>query len=283
MKRDYKQFPRNPNGEVLWALRTSGDALTEPREIDFSAIFPSRNAASEFAGFFGKKHRVELLRLKKQDQPDGFPWHVLVYLHEVPRHTTITAFEASLKKQAAPLGGRTWGWSSTFVPSTSPSVVKELWWSYLARDPDDGLPGSMKLNLGLNIHAPMRVLPHLLMTSVSYESNRKKPELKLPSRTDLESLHRLNDKRVTLVMSRTEAVYAGSYTHANRYVDYFYVADPRGIEAALKKFHQKECPGRQVGFKTQRDPKWKCYLEWMYPNEATIEHYRGELQKLGAI
>jgi hypothetical protein len=283
MKRDYKQFPRTPNGEVLWQLRTSGDALTEPREIDFSAIFPSKSAASEFAAFFGKKHRVELLRLKKEDQPTGFRWHVLVYLHEVPKHARIGAFEASLKKQASALGGRTWGWSSTFVPSTSPSVVKELWWCYIARDANDGLPGSMKLNLGLNIHAPMRVLPHLLMTGIDYESDRKKPELKLPSKTDFKFLHRINDKRVALVTSRSDAIYAGSYTHANRNVDYFYVANPRGLKAALEKFHRKECPGRQMLFKTQRDPRWKCYLEWMYPNEATINHYRDELEELGAI
>lgn len=36
MKRDYKEFPKDDNGEVLWQLRTSGDALREPREIDFS-------------------------------------------------------------------------------------------------------------------------------------------------------------------------------------------------------------------------------------------------------
>ena len=49
MKRDYKHFPRNGNGDVLWGLRTSGDALTEPRVIDFSVIFRSKKAATEFA------------------------------------------------------------------------------------------------------------------------------------------------------------------------------------------------------------------------------------------
>src|SRR4029077_5081766 len=171
------------------------------------------------AALFGKKHRIDFERLKKGEHPNGFPWHVLVYLHEVPKHARIAAFEALLKKQAAARGGRTWGWSSTFVPSTSPSVVKELWWSYLARDPDDGLIGSMRLNLGLTVHAPMHVLPYLLMTSVIYESDRRKPELKMPSKTDLNFLNRLNDKRVALVTSRASAVYAGSYLHANRQVD----------------------------------------------------------------
>jgi hypothetical protein len=81
MKRDYKKFPKDDNGEVLWHLRTSGDALTEPREIDFSVIFSSRKVASEFAAALGRKHRVELERLERRHQPDGFPWHVLVYLN----------------------------------------------------------------------------------------------------------------------------------------------------------------------------------------------------------
>lgn len=70
MKRDYKQFPKDDNGEVLWQLRTSGDALTEPREIDFSVIFPSKEAAGAFADALGTKHRVELERLDKKNQPE---------------------------------------------------------------------------------------------------------------------------------------------------------------------------------------------------------------------
>jgi hypothetical protein len=50
MKRDYKKFPDDDNGNGLWHFRTKGDALTEPREIDFTLIFPSEEAAVEFAG-----------------------------------------------------------------------------------------------------------------------------------------------------------------------------------------------------------------------------------------
>src|SRR6185436_12315138 len=118
MKRDYKKFPKDDNGEVLWHLRCDGDALQDPREIDFSAIFPSKKTASQFAAALGKKYRVELHRLEKQCQTDGLAWHVLVYLHEVPKHARITAFETSLERQAAALGGRTWGWSASYIPST---------------------------------------------------------------------------------------------------------------------------------------------------------------------
>jgi hypothetical protein len=286
MKRDYKQFPGNDNGDVLWGLRTSGDALTDPRLIDFSVIFRSTKEATEFAGAFGGKYRPDVERLTKNDQEDGFAWHVLVYLHEVPTCRRITAFERALRQQAAILGGRFWGWSATFVPSKDPAIVKEQRWVYVARDPNDGLLASMRLNLGLIVHAPMRALPILLISSVSYETDSRNAinaKQKLPTNTDRALLQRVGGKRVALVTSRAAAIHAGACLHANWRMDYFYVADPRGLKSALQKFHRKECPGRRTFFQTQRDPRWKCYLEWLYPNESTIKHYRPELEELGAI
>jgi hypothetical protein len=56
-----------------------------------------------------------------------------------------------------------------------------------------------------------------------------------------------------------------------------------GLKAAVLKFHKKECPERQHFFATRRDPKWKEYLNFLYPNSGTIEHYRSELEELGAL
>jgi hypothetical protein len=116
MERDYKQFPDDDNGEVLWRLRSQGDALTEPREIDFSVVMPSEDAALEFAvtclrsGF-----KVELAEADEHHE-DGLDWEVFVYTDAVPTHSDITMLEDALTKQAVPLGGRFSGWSATFVP-----------------------------------------------------------------------------------------------------------------------------------------------------------------------
>ena len=116
MKRDYSEFPEDDNGAILWKLREHGDLLTAPREIDFTVILPSEKAALDFAipclqsGF-----KVELNRV---DPPlkDGLNWEVLVYTTAVPSYPDITALEAALNAQAAPLGGRASGWSTLFVP-----------------------------------------------------------------------------------------------------------------------------------------------------------------------
>lgn len=279
MKRDFKQFPNDDNGEVLWQLRSQGDALTDPREIDFTVIFASKQAANEFAATCRKKFKVELQEAEEQ-QDDGLNWEVIVYTHAVPTHSSITLLEETLRKQAAPLGGRTSGWSAVFVPPAQP-IIRDLWWSYVADY--DGVPGSITINLGLKDHAPMPDCSTLLMTGVSYESGHKKRELKMPEMEDLDFLNRVSEKRVALVTSRSTAIFVGAFLHDNKQVDYFYVSDPDGLEAALREFHRKECPDRRQLFKAQSDPEWGAYLDFLYPNEATIEHYRAELEKLGAL
>jgi hypothetical protein len=279
MERDYTHFPDDDNGEVLWELRCAGDALVEPREIDFSAIFPSQKAARKFAAAFSNQHRVEVERAEEH-QEDGLDWEVLVYINEIPTHARITEFEAALERQAAALGGRTSGWSAIFVPSAEP-IPRDLWWTYLGSYGD--LLGSTTINLGLKDHAPLSGYTTLLITGVSYESRSDKPELKMPERAELEFLNQVSEKRVALVTSRPNAVFVGAFLHDNQQLDYFYVADADGLEAALQQFHQAECPTRRHFFSTHSDAEWKEYLNFLYPNEATIEHYRAELEKLGAL
>lgn len=119
MKRDHKKFPDDDNGNVLWQFRTEGDALTEPREIDFTVIFPSEEAALEFSVICLRSgFKVEMEESPEEErQEDGLNWSVTVYTHAVPTHPDITALEQSLGEHAAPLGGRTSGWSAIFVPS----------------------------------------------------------------------------------------------------------------------------------------------------------------------
>jgi hypothetical protein len=60
--------------------------------------------------------KVELHKTESP-QADGLNWEVIVYTQAVPTHADITMLEAELGQQAAPLGGRTSGWSAIFVPS----------------------------------------------------------------------------------------------------------------------------------------------------------------------
>lgn len=110
MKRDFKQFPDDENGNVLWHMKQSGDNLSVAREIDFSVIFPTENDAINFA--------VHLLRNDQKVSFSPYPehkelkWQVQVHPVMQPTHEHITGFEALLAKHSAKYGGRNDGWGS---------------------------------------------------------------------------------------------------------------------------------------------------------------------------
>lgn len=110
MKRDRARFPDDENGDVLWRMAENGDNLSTPREIDFSVIFPTEEAALRFA--------VHLLRndqkvsFSEYEEHDELPWQVEVHPFMEPTHENITGFEKQLGEDAAEFGGRNDGWGS---------------------------------------------------------------------------------------------------------------------------------------------------------------------------
>lgn len=92
------------------ALKSHGDNLAQAREVDFSVIFPTEQAALEFA--------VHLLRNGQKvsfsacDANEELPWEVQAHPVMEPTHENITAYEAQLGDDAAKLGGRNDGWGS---------------------------------------------------------------------------------------------------------------------------------------------------------------------------
>jgi nicotinamidase-related amidase len=106
--RDYETFPDDENGDILWNMGRNGDNLEAPREVDFSVIFPTEEAAIEFA-----------LHLLRNDQKVSFsayeehkelPWQVQAHPVMTPTHENISGYEEQLAQDAEPLGGRNDGW-----------------------------------------------------------------------------------------------------------------------------------------------------------------------------
>ena len=116
-ERDHERFPSDENGDVLWEFFTKGDPLTEPREIDFSCVFASEEAALDFAvSCLRSGFKVELTELAVEERPgDGLDWEVFVYTDAIPTHSEISKIEEALGKHAAEVGGRFSGWSAIFL------------------------------------------------------------------------------------------------------------------------------------------------------------------------
>lgn len=116
-ERDYEQFPDDSNGAVLWHMRSKGDSLTTPREVDFTALFPSEEAALKFAvRFLRDGWKVEMFETEPNSK-NNLVWAVMLYTTIVPTHLEISELEEIVTKCAQELGGGTNGWSSVFVKS----------------------------------------------------------------------------------------------------------------------------------------------------------------------
>lgn len=102
MARDYEQFPDDENGDVLFRMMEHGDNLSKRREINFSVVFPTDDAALEFA--------VHLL--KNGQKVSLSPNEVTAHPNMIPSHDNITGYENLLAKDAAKWDGRNDGWGS---------------------------------------------------------------------------------------------------------------------------------------------------------------------------
>src|SRR5215831_8050690 len=108
MERDYKRFPHDENGDVLWRTFCDGDRLDKPSVIDFSVIFPVREDALAFgAVLLEQSFRVQFLKYEKKNE---LVWQIMVTPVMLPDHGEISRLEELLGRQAEVFGGRNDGW-----------------------------------------------------------------------------------------------------------------------------------------------------------------------------
>jgi Regulator of ribonuclease activity B len=112
-------FPDDENGDVLRRMAAGGDDLTQPRAVDFTVVFPSEDAANQFAEEFRGKGYKTCVRFAEVEE--DCPWDVIVVKNMVPTHEGITEFENELQDAADAVGGRNDGLTN----NTSPPIARE--------------------------------------------------------------------------------------------------------------------------------------------------------------
>ncbi len=108
MKRDYKIFPNDENGDVLWRMYCHGDKLENARTINFSVIFPKQESALEFGIYLLKNG--QRVQFSEYEESEEFPWEITVSPVMQPTHQRITDYETLLEKDSAKWGGKNDGW-----------------------------------------------------------------------------------------------------------------------------------------------------------------------------
>jgi len=101
-------FPDDENGQVLQQMAAQGDDLSVPREVDFAVIFPTEDAALEFAIRLLKNGQK--VSFSEYEEHEELPWQVYAHPFMVPTHENISGYEELLATEAAPLGGQNDGW-----------------------------------------------------------------------------------------------------------------------------------------------------------------------------
>ena len=152
--------------------------------------------------------------------------------------------------------------------ASAQSSPAENRWSYLAAY-EDG-PGSIRLNLSLRDVAPMADYPNLVVTGPTYTAINREG---LPEAADLKRLNHLQERVVIAIAKQTPYIYAGTFTHNFEQLHYVYVKSGSGISQALAEVYKEHCPGCKVYTNIKHDPSWSAYSEFLFPNQATREHY----------
>jgi hypothetical protein len=89
-------------------MASSGDDLTQPRDIDFIVVFVDEKSAQDFASQVRQLgHEVFVERTETADQ---LPWDARVVQKMAPDHKVIGRFEEQLAAIAGMHGGRNDGW-----------------------------------------------------------------------------------------------------------------------------------------------------------------------------
>jgi hypothetical protein len=89
-------------------MAQEGDDLSLPREVNFSAIFPTEESALKFAVHLLQNDQK--VSFSPYEEHDELPWQVEAHPVMVPSHANISGYEAELAEAAARLGGRNDGW-----------------------------------------------------------------------------------------------------------------------------------------------------------------------------
>ncbi len=104
MSRDLTLFPNDNIGEYLWQRQQAGDELEQPREVEFSVLFPSQELALQF-GQLLLENNQKLSFTPFQDNNE-YPWEITSYPEMPLNYENITAYQALLETGSEPLKGK---------------------------------------------------------------------------------------------------------------------------------------------------------------------------------
>tara|TARA_R110002072_G_scaffold46082_8_gene127952 strand:- start:20276 stop:20620 length:345 start_codon:yes stop_codon:yes gene_type:complete len=110
MKRDSDTFPDDDCGNALWNMAQAGDNLAKRRDVEFTVIFSTEDAALKFgAALLFNRQQVLLC---DNEASTEYPFEIVATVSMVPSHPEITDYENLLQVHASSFSGIYDGWGS---------------------------------------------------------------------------------------------------------------------------------------------------------------------------
>ena len=111
------------------------------------------------------------------------------------------------------------------LPLFAPAQGNEGDWDAYMAQYEKG-PGSTLINLSAKDTAPVKNLPFLLTTGVTFKNCTTEG---LPSSTELPKLYRVSDSVKTVVDTKINNMLVGTFTYQCQRFDYYYLQDTSGV------------------------------------------------------
>ncbi len=157
------------------------------------------------------------------------------------------------------------------LSSTVIFAQKDNWDIYMASF-EKG-PGSVIINMSAKNYAPVKNLPFLLVTGVTFKHC---DSTGFPPQEEFATLYTISDS----VKSALEKVVIGTqvatFTYQCRRRDYYYVHDTTGLRNLLEKVYNTYFKDYAYTNSITADTKWDSYLNGLYPSEVILEYMRND-------
>jgi len=104
MNRDLTLFPEDNVGNALWQMMIDGDDLNQAREIEFSVVFSTEEAALKFGKLLLENNQK--LSFSPYEENADFPWEITAYPFVAASYENISSYQNLLISSAEPFGGQ---------------------------------------------------------------------------------------------------------------------------------------------------------------------------------
>lgn len=155
---------------------------------------------------------------------------------------------------------------------------QEDWQTYMAAY-EGNKPGSTTVRMDLIEKAPMVDYNYVLVTGITYESERDDG---LPKGDEtFKLLHKIGNELEELLKMQ-EGMLVGSFMFDFERLEYFYLKSDSGAKEKIEAYYKTNYPNKKYYLKIEEDKNWEYYTKFLYPNEVT-QNYMTDIRLIDEL